>query len=280
MAQKTVITCCMTGTGTPKSKNPALPTQPKEIAEDAYKVWKAGASIVHLHMRDENNVGTMDAARFRETVSRIKDLCGDDLIINLTSSGAKNVTDDDRLAHIIELKPEICSFDSGTFNWLPNFIFENSPGFLRKLGQVCIDYKIKPEIEVFDAGMLYAAQYFQGKEKILPEGPMHVQFVLGVLGMGKADPQTLCYLKDKLPEGWTWAATGIGPGHLPIMYTAIALGGNLRVGLEDNLYYSHGQLATNEMLVERAKRAVELYGGEVATPDEAREIYGLRKKGE
>lgn len=279
MAKKTVITCCLTGTGTPKSKNPALPTQPKEIAEDAYQVWKAGASIVHLHMRDENHVGTMDVNRFRETVERIKDKCGDDLIINLTSSGAKHVTDEERLAHLIELKPEICSFDAGTFNWLPNFIFENSPEFLRKLGKVCAEYRIKPEIEVFDAGMLYAAQYFAEKEKII-SGPLHIQFVLGVLGMGKADPQTLCYLYDKLPADCTWAATGVGAGHLPILYTTLALGGHLRVGLEDNLYYAHGQLATNVLLVERAVRAVENYGGEVATADEARALYGLRPRGE
>ena len=276
---KTVITAALTGTATPKTKNPAVPTQPKEIADDAYKCWKAGASIVHLHMRDENDIGTMDVKRFKETVERIKDKCGDELIINLTSSGAKNVTDEDRLEHLIQLKPEIASFDSGTFNWLPGFIFENSPEFLRKLGKVCTENKIKPEIEVFDSGMLYAAEYFCNVEKII-QAPLHFQFVLGVLGMAHADANTLCYLVNQLPKECTWSALGVGTGHLPIMYTALALGGNLRVGLEDNLYYSRGVLATNEMLIQRAVRAIEEIGNEVATPDETREIYGLRKKGE
>lgn len=269
---KTVITAALTGTATPKSINPNLPTQPKEIAEDAYKCWKAGAAIVHLHMRDENDVGTMDKERFRETVERIRDKC--DVIINLTSSGAKNVTDIDRMAHIIELKPEIASFDSGTFNWLPNFIFENSPSFLRELGKVYMENKVKPEVEVFDSGMLHAAEYFQ-KQGII-QGPLHVQFVLGVLGAAQATVENLVHLKNKLPKDATWAALGIGKDHLPIMYATMALGGNLRVGLEDNLYYSRGVLATNEMLIARAKRVVEEYGNQVATPADARKIYGLR----
>lgn len=271
---KTVITAALTGAITPKSLNPNLPLQPKEIAEDAYKCWKAGASVVHLHMRDENGMGTMDKERFRETVERIRDKC--DVIINLTSSGAQKATDLERMEHIIELKPEIASFDSGTFNWLPNVVFDNSPQFLRELGKVYTENKVKPEIEVFDSGMLHAAEYFQ-KEGVI-QGPLHVQFVLGVLGAAQATVENLVHLKNKLPADATWAALGIGKDHLPIMYATLALGGNLRVGLEDNLYYGKGVLATNEMLVSRAKRLVEEYGNEVATPAETRKIYGLREE--
>ena len=269
---KTVITAALTGAVTPKKLNPNLPMTPAEIAEDAYKCWKAGAAIVHLHMRDENGIGTMNKDLFRETVERIRDKC--DVIINLTSSGAKNPSQAERMAHIIELKPEIASYDAGTFNWLPEVVFDNTPQFLRELGKVLTENKVKPEVEVFDSGMLHAAEYFQ-KQGVI-QGPLHIQFVLGVLGAAQATVENLVHLKNKLPADATWAALGIGKDHLPILYSTIALGGHLRVGLEDNLYYGKGVLATNEMLVARAKRLVEEYGNEVATPAEARKIYGLR----
>lgn len=273
LAGKTVITAALTGTGTPKEKNPALPTQPAEIAEDAYRCWKAGAAIVHLHMRDDNNVGTMDKERFRETVQRIRDKC--DVIINLTTSGERDASDERRMEHVMELRPEIATFDAGTFNWMPKMVFENSPQFLTKLGTMLTQENIKPECEVFDSGMLHIAEYY-AKQGVI-RAPLHIQFVLGVLGGAQATVENLVHLKNKLPEGYTWAALGIGATHLPMLYATLALGGHLRVGLEDNLYFAHGQLATNEMLVQRARQAVELYGREVATPAEARKIYGLRE---
>ena len=275
MAKKTIITAALTGAVTPKSKNEHLPVTPQEIAEDAINVWKKGASVVHLHMRDENQLGTMDKARFAETVARIRD--NTDLVINLTSSGGSYEQDEERFQHIIELKPELATFDTGTFNWLPGGIFPNSAEFLRKLGKAMMGNGVKPEIEIFDFGMINAALYFQEKEHVLPEGSLHLQFCLGVLGQAKATPYNLSRMVELIPDSFTWSAFGIGSGHMPILYTAIALGGNVRVGLEDNIYYSKGVLATNSMLVERAAQAIRDYGNEVATPDDAREILGLKK---
>ncbi len=270
---KTIISAALTGAVTPKSANPHVPITPKEIAEDAVRVWKEGAAIVHLHMRDDAGSGCMDLEKFRETVQRIRD--NTDLVINLTTSGGPTATDEDRFVQVVELLPEMCSYDVGTFNWLPGGIFSNSADFLRKLGKVCKETGTKPEIEVFDTGMVNAAIYFEEKEHVL-EGPLHFQFVLGVTGMAKATPQVLSHLYDMLPEGSTWSALGIGAGHLPILLTALALGGHVRVGLEDNIYYAKGQLATNAQLVARAARLIRENNCEVATPADARAMLGLR----
>lgn len=270
---KTIVTAALTGAITPKKLNPAIPLTPEEIAEDAIRVWNAGAAVVHLHMRDENGMGTMNKERFAAAVKTIREKT--DLVVNLTSSGGPG-TDEERMAHIIALKPEMCSYDVGTFNWLPGGIFPNSPEFLRKLGKACIENDVKPEIEVFDYGMIDAAVYFQQKENVLPEGNLHFQLCLGVLGQAKAIPGNVTRMAELLPAGSTWSAFGIGPGHMPVLFTALASGGNLRVGLEDNVYYKKGELASNVTLVERAVRCVREFGNEVATPDEAREILKLK----
>ena len=272
---KTIITAALTGAVTPRSANPYVPLTPKEFAEDAVRVWKEGAAIVHLHMRDDAGAGCMDLERFRETVARIRDQT--DLVINLTTSGGPTPDDESRFAHVIELLPEMCSFDAGTFNWLPGPPFMNSAGFLRKLGRACADTGTKPEIEVFDTGMINAALYFMEKEQVL-SAPLHFQFVLGVTGMAKATPSVVTHLYDMLPTGSTWSALGIGAGHLPVLYTTLALGGHVRVGLEDNIYYSKGQLATNTTLVARAARLIREYGNEVASPDDARSLLGLHAR--
>ena len=270
---KTIITASLTGAVTPKSANPDIPLTPKEIAEDAVRVWKEGAAIVHLHMRDDEGSGCMDLTKFRETVQRIRD--NTDLVINLTTSGGPTPDDESRFAHVVELLPEMCSFDAGTFNWLPGPPFMNTAEFLRKLGKVCIETGTKPEIEVFDTGMINAAIYFMEKEHVL-EAPLHFQFVLGVTGMAKATPHVVTQLHSMLPAESSWSALGIGAGHLPVLYTAVALGGHVRVGLEDNIYYAKGQLATNSQLVARAARLVREFNNDVATPDDARAILGLR----
>jgi len=272
--KKTIITAALTGAVTPQSKNPDLPITPKEIAEDAVRVWKEGAAIVHLHMRTDEGVGTMDKERFKEAVLRIRE--STDLVINLTSSGERDAPDERRIEHIIELKPEMASYDVGTFNWLPGRIFPNSPDFLRKLGKALIENNVKPEIEVFDFGMINAAEYFQQQERVLPPGSLHFQFCLGVLGQAKATPMNLSRMVELIPQDATWSAFGIGTGHLPIIFTTLALGGHIRVGLEDNIYYTKGQLATNSMLVKRAADCVRQYGNEVATPNEARAMLKLQ----
>ena len=171
----------------------------------------------------------------------------------------------------------MCSYDCGTLNWQYNTIFENHPRFLEKLGLETQKLNVKPEIEIFDPGMIYAAEYYM-KKGIL-KAPCHFQLILGAAGGVKATIEDLVMLKNRLPEGSTWAASGIGRGHVPIMMATIAMGGHLRVGLEDNVFYSKGVPAKgNVQLVSRAKRLLEEAGYEAATSDEAREILGLVRK--
>lgn len=271
-----IISCAMTGTQTPKSKNSNVPVTPAEIAKDCYEAWKAGAAIVHLHMRDDNQVGTMDPERFAETVRLIREYKDCDVIINCTSSGGFSRSHSDRFRHFKSIPDiEIGSFDAGTLNWGCTYVFPNPPQMLEQLCQLYLDTDVLPEIEVFDPGFIANAKYYMKKGLI--KTPGWFQFVLGVLGGSKATPDALAYLKNLLPEGAKWSATGIGPGHLPILYTAIALGADgVRVGLEDNLYYDQGVLATNAMLVERAARVAKEYNRAVATPAQAREILGLK----
>lgn len=276
MKKKMIITAALTGAVTPKNLNPHIPLTPKEIADDAYECWKAGAAVVHLHMRDENGFGTMDKERFKETFHLIRKRC--DVVINLTTSGEiPNPSDERRMAHLIELEPEMASFDSGSFNWMPSQIFANSPQFLEKLGAVMLERNIKPEIEVFDSGMLHNALYYI-KKGIL-KTPAHFQFVLGVLGGASGRVEDLLFLKNMLPNNATWSAFGVGKDHLPILYATIALGGHVRVGLEDNVYYAEDRLATNVELVSRAARLIREANAEVATPDDARTVLGLKGQG-
>ena len=278
--QKVIITAALTGAVTPSGYQ--IPETPEQIAEDAYACWKAGAAVVHLHMRDDNGFGAMDAKKFKKTIELIRAHKDCDVIINCTSSGAAHPTDEERMQHFKEIDEiEMGSYDAGTFNWMPNVVFMNSPQFLEQLGQLYIDRGIKPEIETFDSGMLGITAFYVKKGKL--PSPCHYQFVLGVPGGMPATVENLLYLKNHIPEGSTWSAFGVGAGHLPIMFATLALGGNIRVGLEDNVVYGKDAegnkiMATNVMLVERAVKAVELYGKQVATPAEAREILGIQKK--
>lgn len=270
-----IISCALTGAQSRKSKNPAIPVTPQEIADTAYAAWQAGAAVVHLHMRDENQNATMSTALFKETVALIREHKDCDVIINCTSSGGTTITHQKRLEHFQTIPEiEIGSYDVGTLNWACSYVFANPPMFLETLASVYKQNNIIPEIEIFDPGMIGNAKYYMSRG-LLPERPWF-QFVLGVLGGSDATLDSLLHLHKLLPEGSLWSATGIGKGHLPIMYGAIALGADgVRVGLEDNLYYSHGQLATNEMLVERAVRVAAEYGRAPATPAQARELLGI-----
>lgn len=269
-----IISCALTGAQSSKLKNPAIPVTPQEIADAAYEVWQAGASIVHLHMRDDNGQGTMDASKFRETVSLIREHEDCDVVINCTSSGGTPITHQKRLDPFQTIPEiEIGSYDVGTLNWACSYVFANPPSFLEELGEVYQKNNVFPEIEIFDAGMIGNAKYYM-KNGTLPE-KVWFQLVLGVLGGSDATLEELIHLKNLLPEGALWSATGIGKGHLPILYGAIAAGGHVRVGLEDNLYYEKGILATNTSLVERAVRAGKEFGRPIATSAEAREILGI-----
>lgn len=271
---KVIISCAVTGASTSKALNPALPTTPKEIADTVYNVWQAGASIVHLHMRDEEYRGTMSVERFRETVYLIREHKDCDVIINCTSSGAATKTNAERYQHFIDIPEiEVGSFDVGTMNFAGNRVFMNSPSFLEELAGVMYENDVLPEIEIFDMGMLGNAKDYWKRGVLKTKW---CQLVLGVLGGMDATIENLSFLQRHLPEDAIWSATGIGKGHLPVMYGAIALGGHVRVGLEDNTHYASGIRATNEMLVERAVRVAKEYNRPVATPTEAREILGLK----
>jgi len=281
MAKKIIVTAALTGAVTPKELNPSIPLTPAEIAEDAYNCWKAGAAIVHLHMRDDAGEGTMDREKFAEAVRLIRAHKDCDVIVNCTSSGSKiPLTSEQRMEHFKTIPEiEMGSYDAGTINWGCGLVFDNNPQFLEMLGQCYIDHSVVPEIEIFDMGMLGNAKFYM-KKNLLPT-PAYFQFVLGVLGGMEATVENLQYLVSHLPAGSKWSAFGIGAGHLPIMFAALALGADgIRVGLEDNVIMGkddNGQriLATNVALVERAVNAVKAFGSQPATPAEAREILGI-----
>lgn len=270
--EKLVLTVATTGAWTSKDITPYVPITPEEIADDVYESYKAGASIAHIHVRDENGEPTMDLEYFSKTVELIRDRC--DILINLTTSGDIHATDEDRMKPFIELKPDLASYDCGTMNWGHKTIFENHPLFLEELGKQMKLHGVKPEVEVFDAGMFYNSRYYV--EQNVLDDPVHYQFVLGAPGGTKATIENLVYLKSLLPENSTWSAFGIGKMHLPIQYATLALGGHTRVGMEDNVYYSKGVLAkSNADFVARTVRIAKELGRETASPDEARKILGL-----
>lgn len=282
MKNKTIITVATTGAWPTKENNPNVPMTPAEIAEDVYDCWQAGAAIAHLHMRDDEGRGTMDHDKFRETKELLEANHPDcDIILNMTTSGAsaeKMVTDEIRMQHLEELRPEMGTFDCGSMNWLNSGLFINSPQFLEKLGTKMQEIGVKPEVEAFDPGMIMNAAYYV-KKGIL-KAPVHFQFCMGCANGIPGNMKNLLFMKEtmeNLVPGSTWSTFGVGHSAMEIMYGAVAMGGNIRVGMEDNVMYRKGELAkSNRQFVERAARVIHEFGKEVATPDEAREILGLK----
>jgi uncharacterized protein (DUF849 family) len=280
MAKKTIITVATTGAFPTKKNNPNVPMTPPEIVDDVYTCWKAGAAIAHLHMRDNAGNGTMDAAKFRETVTLLREKHPDcDIVLNLTTSGDLSATDKTRQAHLKELKPEMASFDCGSMNWLNSSLFINTPTFLEELGQTMQKCGVKPEIEAFDPGMIANAAYYLKKDIL--KAPLHFQFCMGCANGISGSTKNLLFMKETMESlcpGSTWSCFGVGHTAMEILYATVALGGNVRVGMEDNVMYAKGQLAeSNVQFVERARRVIEEFGNQVATPDEAREILGLKR---
>ena len=272
--EKCIITVAVTGAWPKKENNPNVPMTPMEIAEDVYECWQAGAAIVHLHMRDDQGNGTMNIEKFKETVTLIK-AKNCPVILNLTTSGDLHATEETRMAHLITLKPEMASYDAGSMNWMHSGLFLNPPGFLEKLGQVMCENGIKPEIEAFDASFIYNALYYQ-KKGILKD-PLHFQFCMGAAGGTAATVENLVYLKSLIPQNCTWSAFGIGAGHLPILLATLAMGGHIRLGMEDNVMYAKNRLAkSNAEFVERAVRLIKEANRTVATIDDTRQILGLK----
>lgn len=273
MKDKRIITVATTGAWPTKENNPNVPMTPQEIARDVVECYHAGASICHLHMRDENGAGTMSRELFEETVRLIKD-SGIDILLNLTTSGALDANDETRQAHLRSIRPELASYDAGSMNWMHKTVFLNTPKFLEQLGNTMQELDVKPEIEIFDVGMMYNAEYYTKKGVL--KAPLHYQFVLGAAGGMTATVDNLLFLKNLMPEGSTWSALGIGRAHVPIMLATLALGGHLRVGMEDNVYFAVGELAeSNAQLVKRAADIIRASGMEVATPGDARKILGI-----
>ncbi len=283
---KIIIQVCLAGAGTKKDKAPTVPYTPPELAEQIVECAKAGASIAHIHVREDKEVDgvmqigykSMSLQKFTEAVEMTREACkkaGVDILINLTTSGGE-YEDYKRLQHLGALKPEMCSFDPNTLNWANSYIFENSPRFLNKLGAEVVKHDIKPEFEVFDTGHIDSVMYYVNKHNI-PKPP-HIQFIMDVGGSMPGTAENLAFLAGKLPEGATWSVSGIGKSHMPMMLAGLALGcDGLRVGLEDNIYFSRGVIATNVQLVERAVELSKLAQREIATAEDAREILGITR---
>ncbi|CAK7037819.1 MULTISPECIES: 3-keto-5-aminohexanoate cleavage protein [Fusobacterium] len=277
LKNKRVITAAITGSWPTREQNPNLSITPEEIAADVYECWKAGAAIAHIHVRNDDGTPSTDFMKYKETIERIRAYKDCDICINITSSGSVGFGDEERIYPLQKLLPEMASYDAGTLNWQHRTIFENHPRFLEKLGHALIESNIKPEIEIFDAGMIYNAIYYMKKGVL--KAPCHFQIVLGCPGGMTNTVENLVFLKSLIPDGSTWAACGIGAGHMPIMMAGIAMGAHIRVGMEDNVMWQKGVPAeSNAQFVKRAKELLEMNGLEAATPEEARKIYGLTRK--
>ncbi|MDG2356294.1 MAG: 3-keto-5-aminohexanoate cleavage protein [Paracoccaceae bacterium] len=289
-----VITCAVTGAGDTVGKSNKVPITPKEIADAAIDAAKAGATSVHLHVRDpETGQGSRDPKLFKEAVDRVRD-DEHDVIINLTAGmggdwvlnpnkltepapGTDIISAEERLAHVKECLPEICSIDCGTMNFgNGNEIYISTPPFLREMAQLTQKWGVKPELEVFDLGHIRFAKEMI-KEGLVDEPPLF-QICLGIPWGAEQSVDTMKVMKDHLPANCFWAGFGISRMQMPMVAAAVTLGGNVRVGLEDNLYLEKGVLASNADLVTKAKGIVELMGAKVLTPEEARKKFNLKKK--
>jgi 3-keto-5-aminohexanoate cleavage enzyme len=275
LRDKVIITAAITGSRILRDTAPYIPYTPEEITQSSIECWNAGASIAHIHVRDpETGLGTQDLELFRQVVNSLREKT--DLILCLTTSGiaGRNLPIKERLIPL-ELKPELASFDAGSIN-LGGGVFSNPPEFLDAAAERMKETGVKPELEIFDSGMIVTVLRMRNERKL--EDPLHFQFVLGTPWGAPASPKSLLHLLEHIPENATWSVIGIGKGHLPMSMMGLIMGGHIRVGMEDNIYYSRGVLAkTNAEFVDRIVRIAREYGREVASPEEARLILGLKK---
>ena len=271
--EKLIITAALTGNVPTRERTPHVPITPEEIADDVECCAAAGASVFHVHARDEQGRPTLDMAVFEDTVRRIK-ACTPEVIIQL-STGARAGLDWEARANPVRLLPEMASFTTGSNN-LPGIIYENAPDFIAFLAGVFHDTGVKPEIEVFETGMINNALYLV--KKGLLATPLHFDFVLGAPGSMPGSVRNLVFLADSLPPDSTWTVAGIGQAELPLATAAIAMGGHVRVGIEDNLQLPDGTLATNAQLVEKVAAIARLMGREIASPEDARRILALNPR--
>lgn len=295
MSRKVILTCAVTGNAPFNRKHPAMPVTPAQIAASSIEAIKAGASIVHIHVRNpETGEGSRDPKLFKEVVDRVRS-SGIEAVLNLTCGlGAYLLPDPvderralpesdvvpvtERVLHLEQCLPDIASLDITTGNQVEGqleYVYLNTTRTLRAMAQRFQELNVKPELEVFSAGdILFGKQLI--KEGLI-DGPPLFQMVLGVQWGAPSGAETMIYQRSLLPSDAVWAAFGIGREQMPMVAQAALLGGNVRVGLEDNLYLSRGVFATNGQLVERARTIIESLGLEIATPSEAREIFAIRR---
>ncbi|MDJ0710207.1 MAG: 3-keto-5-aminohexanoate cleavage protein [Woeseiaceae bacterium] len=294
MNRNPIITCAVTGSGDTAGKHPDLPKSPAEIAAASIEAAKAGAAIAHIHVREPGTgKPSRDIELYREVVGRIRD-SDTDVVINLTTGmggdlylgpddDPLNFTDDtdcvgqlERIEHVEALLPEICSLDCGSFNYMgQNYVYVSTQTMLELGARRLQEIGVKPELEVFDAGQIWFAKHMIDQGLI--DSPPLFQICLGIPWGAPATTNTFQAMVSELPAACNWSGFAIGAMEMPMVAQAALLGGNVRVGLEDNLYLEKGVLATNAQLVERARKIVEAMGATVQTPAEARETFGLRK---
>jgi len=288
-----VITCAVTGSGDTAGKHPDLPKSPAEIATASIEAARAGAAIAHIHVRDpETGEPSRDIELYREVVDRIRD-SDTDVVINLTTGMGGDLylgpddsplefTDDtdcvgqmERIEHVEALLPEICSMDCGSFNYMgQNYVYVSTQTMLELGAKRLQEIGVKPELEVFDTGQIWFAKHMIDRGLI--DSPPLFQICLGIPWGAPATPNIFQAMVNELPDGCNWSGFAIGAMEMPMVAQSALLGGNVRVGLEDNLYLERGVLATNAQLVEGARKIIEAMGATVQTPAEARETFGLR----
>ncbi len=268
--EKLMITAALSGAEVTRADNPNLPVTPAEIARAAYDCFLAGAAIVHIHVRAADGTPTQDGEVFKETIALIKEKCN--LVIQVSTGGAVGMSARERLQPVY-LKPEMASFSTGSVNF-GDGVFLNPPAYLEQFARAMQENGVKPEVEVFDVGMINNALRLV-KQGLLQE-PLHFDFVMGVPGGIPATMKNLLHLVESIPPGSTWTVAGMGRAQLPLATAAVLLGGHVRVGFEDNIYYGKGILAeSNAQLVERVVHVARIHSRDTAAPDEARKILGI-----
>lgn len=296
MNREVFITCAVTGSGSTQDRSPHVPRSPKQIADSAIEAAKAGAAIVHCHVRDpETGAPRRDIALYREVTERIRD-ADVDVVLNLTAGmggdmvfgstdkplplkekGTDMAGAAERVEHVRQCLPEICTLDCGTMNFAEaDYVMTNTPGMLRAMGGMMTKMGVKPEIEAFDTGHLWFAKELV-KEGVLEPDAL-VQLCMGVPWGAPDDLNTFMAMVNNVPKDWTWSAFSLGRNQMAYVAAAVLAGGNVRVGLEDNLWLGKGELATNAQLVERAVTIVETMGARVIGPDEVRRKLNLTKR--
>ncbi len=296
MRKSVFITAAITGSGGTQDRSPLVPRSPKQIADAAIEAAKAGAAVVHCHVRDpETGAPSRDLALYREVTDRIRD-SETDMVLNLTAGmGGDMIFGDpeaplplnatatdmagasERVAHVAECLPEICTLDCGTMNFAEaDYVMTNTPGMLRAMAQMMTDLGVRPEIEAFDTGHLWFAK--QLVEEGLIEDPVMVQLCMGVPWGAPDDLNTFMAMVNNVPPHWTFSAFSIGRNQMPFVAAATLAGGNVRVGLEDNLWLEKGVLATNAQLVEKAASIISNLGPSLMSPQEVRDELKLVKR--